>query len=175
MRRHRLQIELVKQRDGCVVLRGERDDGSAFWQKQEAKYAAFFPLHDLTHYAVETELGVADAFFGLIASGWSIEDTNGKSARGPLPLNALFVEAVVGTLDAERASPERWTAVEFNESLATLFARTGRHVPRQLTDDELTRIRRRRAELFEAWRTLDLGSALALHFPPHAVSGALSR
>src|SRR5688572_24292833 len=102
-----LGIELVKQRDGAVVLRATREDGSRVWQKQEGAHAGFFPLHDITHYAVETVLAIHDAFLGLLAAGWSIEETEGKSARGPLPLNAQFVEAVVGTLDAERASATR--------------------------------------------------------------------
>src|SRR5687767_4483531 len=160
-----LGIELVKQRDGAVVLRATREDGSTVWQKQEGKHAAFFPLHDITHYAVETVLAIHDAFLGLLAAGWSIEETEGKSARGPLPLNAQFVEAVVGTLDAERASATRWTAAEFNETLATHMARAGRSTPRRLTDDELARIRKRRAQLFEQWRALPLGQTLTLPFP----------
>lgn len=142
-----------------------REDRSTDWQKQDGKHATFFPLHDLTHYAVETELGIADAFYGLIASGWSITDTEGKSDRGPLPLNALFVEAVVGTLDSERASGSRWTAAEFNESLAILMSRNGRVAPRQLTGDDLARVRRRRSELFDQWQALPAGETLHLEFP----------
>lgn len=160
-----LGIELVKQRDGAVVLRATRADGTRTWQKRAGTHAAFFPLHDITHYAVETVLAVEDAFLGLLAAGWSIEETEGKSARGPLPLNARFVEAVVGTLDAERASTARWTAAEFNETLATHMARTEGGTPRVLTDDELAQIRRRRAQLFEAWRVLPPGQTLTLPFP----------
>lgn len=155
-------IELVKQRDGSVVLRITRADGSKVWQKQTAGHAAFFPFHDLTHYAVESVLRIDDAFFGLVAAGWSIDETEGKSARGPLPLDALFVEAVVGTLDSERASLARWTAAEFNESLATHMARGGRRAPRQLSDEDLARIRRRRAELFQQWESLGPGESLRL-------------
>ena len=160
------EFELVKQRDGSVVLRATRSDGSIVWQKQERARAAFFPLHDLTHYAVESVLRIGDAFFGLIAAGWSIEDTEGKGARGSLPLNALFVEAVVGALDTERASGARWTAVEFNHSMATHMARTGRAAPLQLTDEDLSRIRKRRAELFATWEALPAGQSLRMRFPP---------
>ena len=68
-------IELVKQRDESVVLRVTRDDGSTIWQKQSGAHATFFPLHDLTHYAVESVLAIGDAFYGLLAAGWSIEET----------------------------------------------------------------------------------------------------
>lgn len=64
------------------MLRCVRADGSATWQKQESRHAAFFALHDLTHFAVESTLGFQRGFFGLIAQGWEIEETTGKQARG---------------------------------------------------------------------------------------------
>ena len=71
------------------MLRCVRADGSLTWQKQTDRHAAFFALHDLTHFAVETTLGYARGFFGLIAEGWDFEDTGGKGARGPLPPEAI--------------------------------------------------------------------------------------
>jgi hypothetical protein len=159
-----LTIELSKRRDGSAILKCVRADGTEVWQKQDGKYAAFFPLHDLTHYAVESELGIDNAFFGLIARGWSIEETQGKSPRGALPVEALFVENVVGTFDTERASGSRWTAEEFNASTALHASSNGRPAPRALTDEELARVRKRRAELFAAWRELPGGETLRLTF-----------
>jgi len=159
-----LRILITKRTDGGAVLKCIRADGTETWQKQEGKSAAFFPLHDLTHYAVETELGISSAFYGLIADGWPIEDTTGKGPRGALPLEALFVESIVGTLDSERAGGARWTAEELNQSIARHAANGGRPVPGLLSDDELTRIRKRRAELFEKWRGLVAGQTLELSF-----------
>jgi hypothetical protein len=85
-------------------LRCVRADGSATWQKQGTRHAAFFALHDLTHVAVESTLGFRNGFFGLVAQGWEIDDTTGKGARGPLPSGAAEVEYIVGTLDAERVA-----------------------------------------------------------------------
>ena len=160
-----MKIEISKRTDGSVVLKLGRRDGTSDWQKQQGPQALFFPLHDLTHYAVETELGIRDAFYGLVASGWSIEDTTGKGKRGPIPANGIFVENVVGTLDTERASGSRWTAEEFNENTTRYAAQGGRATPRQLTGDELARIRKRRAELFAAWQDLPAGRTLELTFP----------
>ena len=159
-----LAIHITKRPDGGSVLKCIRGDGSETWQKQTGHQAAFFPLHDLTHYAVERELGIRDAFYGLIAAGWSIDDTTGKGARGALPPDAVFVENVVGTLDTERASGTRWTAAEFNENTARFAANGGRPVPRQLTDDDLANIRRRRAELFAQWQALTPGQSITLEF-----------
>ena len=98
-----MRVQITKKADGSGVLRCIRDDGSVTWQKQTDRHAAFFALHDLTHFAVETTLGYQRGFFGLIAEGWEMEDTTGKGARGPLPPEAVEVEGIVGLLDAERA------------------------------------------------------------------------
>ena len=52
-----LTIRISKRKDGGGVLRCVRADGSETWQKQESRHAAFFALHDLTHFAVESALG----------------------------------------------------------------------------------------------------------------------
>jgi hypothetical protein len=160
-----MRVLLMKRTDGSSVLKCIRADGSETWQKQQGSHALFFPLHDLTHFAVETELGIGEGFFGVIAGGWSIEETGQRGVATTLPSDALFVEHVVGTLDTERASGSRWTAAEFNESLALKARTDGRPVPRPLTDDELLRVRKRRAELFAQWHTLAAGGTLELHFP----------
>src|SRR6185437_11388716 len=72
-----MKIQFTKKADGSAVFKCVRPDGSVTWQKQEGKHAAFFPLHDLTHYAVETELGFRRGFYGLIAEGWEIAETTG--------------------------------------------------------------------------------------------------
>jgi hypothetical protein len=157
-------VQLTKRADGSSVLKCIRSDGTETWQKQQGSHAAFFALHDLTHYSVETELGIRDAFFGLVADGWSIEDTGQRGVAAKLPAAALFVEQVVGTLDMERASGSRWSAEEFNDALERKAKAEGRAMPRLLTDDELDRVRKRRAELFAEWQSLLAGGTLDLEF-----------
>jgi len=161
-----MKVHITKRKDGGSVLKCVRADGSETWQKLQGQQAGFFPLHDLTHFAVESELHIANAFFGLIASGWSIEETGARGVAKRLPEDALYAEHVVGTLDSERASGTRWTAEEFNYALSLKATSDGRAVPRQLTDDDLARVRKRRAELFAAWRDLASGDTLELTFAP---------
>jgi hypothetical protein len=159
-----MRVLLMKRTDGSSVLKCIRADGSETWQKQQGTHAQFFPLHDLTHFAVETELGIDQGFFGVIASGWAIEATGQRGVAATLPADALFVETVVGTLDTERASGTRWSAEEFNESLALKARNDGRPAPRALTHEELLRVRKRRAELFSQWHELAPGGTLELRF-----------
>jgi hypothetical protein len=92
-------------------------------------------------------------FFGLIASGWDIEDTTGKGARGGLPAQALEVERIVGLFDAERASGVPLTAEEFN-----------RFSPRALADDDLENVRALRQKLFDYWFATPPGQTMELTF-----------
>ena len=147
-----LRIEIVKRPDGTGVLRCIREDGSITWQKQ-ARHAAHFALHDLTHYSVETALGYRQSFFGLIAEGWEVDDTTGKGARGSLPAEALEVERIVGLFDAERASGQLWTCEQFNES-----------APRRLSEEDIQRVRAIRSDLFDKWLSVAPGKKLELTF-----------
>lgn len=149
-----MRVEIAKRKDGAGVLRCVRDDGSVTWQKQTERHAAYFALHDLTHFAVESVLGYRRGFFGLLSEGWDFDDTTGKGARGPLPAEAGEVESIVSRFFGEQASGARWTAQEFCEPLS-----------RKLTEDELAFVRRRRSELFTEWGAVEPGSVLNLKFP----------
>jgi hypothetical protein len=159
-----LLVQITKRSDGGGVLRCVRADGSVTWQKQASRHAAFFALHDLTHFAVESTLGFGRGFFGLIAEGWEIEETTGQEARGAIPPESKAVEYIVGSLDSERAGGAVWTAEDFNHQAAIHATSAGLPEPRLLTDEELTRVRARRAELFAKWRAIAPGEALELRF-----------
>jgi len=159
-----VRVQITKKADGSGVLRCVRADGSVTWQKQTDRHAAYFALHDLTHFAVETTLGFRRGFFGLISEGWDIEDTSGKGARGPLPPEAGEAELIVGLFSAERAGGVIWTVDEFHESAAMVGAR-------QLSFDEIVRVKKKRSELFQQWFAIEPGATLELQFEPAALTG----
>ena len=159
-----LLIRIKKKTDGAAALSCIRADGTTTWQRQDGQLGAFFPLHDLTHYAVETELGFQRGFYGLIAEGWDIADTTGKTARGPLPNEALEVEYFVSAFSAERAGGAIASAAEFNQLAATFANAKGMPPPPPLSDDDLMRVRARFDELALRWRALPLGETLELEF-----------
>ena len=156
-----LRVCLTKHADGGAVLRCVREDGSVTWQRQQGRSAGFFPLHDLTHFAIETVLGVRRAFYGLIAEGWDIEETTGKSPRGPLPPEAHAVERMVGLLDLERAGSAFWSAAEIN---AHCFGTGASAESCVVTDDDLAQIRSRISQLLAQWAGLRTGHTLELWF-----------
>ena len=161
----RLTIRIKKHADGSAALSCTRADGTVTWQRQQGAQAAFFPRHDLTHFAVETVLGHQRGFYGLVASGWDLSDFGAPWPKGPLPADLDPTELIVGFLDTERASGARWSAEELNEK-ASAYYRDHKltTAPPTLTDDDLARVRRRRAELFEQWDAVPAGGTLELSF-----------
>jgi hypothetical protein len=161
-----LKIQFIKRPDGNALLKCLRSDGSATWQRQDDDHAAFFPLHDLTHSAVETALGFRRGFYGLIAEGWDIAETTGKTARGALPDEAIEVEYLVSAFSAERAGGVAESTEEFNQLAATFATAKRMPTPRRLTDQDLAKVRARFDELAMKWRALPRGGTLELDFPP---------
>ena len=161
-----LTIRIKKNTDGTAALSCTRADGTVTWQRQQGAQGLFFPRHDLTHYAVETVLAYRSGFYGLIATGWDISDFGPPWPRGRIPEEAGVAELIVSFLDAERASPARWSAADFNDKTA-LYYRDHKlpNTPPTLTDDDLVRVRQRRAELFAQWEAVSPGSAIELQFP----------
>ena len=118
-----MTVRIKKNPDGRTSLSCIRADGTTTWQSQDGAQAAFFPRHDLTHYAVEIVLGHNEGFYGLVASGWDLSDFGNPWPRGPMPLAANLSEMIVGFLDLERASElfARWEAVRPGDALELPF------------------------------------------------------
>ncbi|MFL5571737.1 MAG: hypothetical protein ACJ772_14280 [Gemmatimonadaceae bacterium] len=157
-------IRIKKNADGRTSLSCTRPDGTTTWQRQEGGQARFFPRHDLTHYAVESVLGIRNGFYGLVASGWDLSDFGTPWPRGRIPPEANIAEIIVGFLDRERAGSDRATADELNAALANYRAENSLTTDVVVTEDDLSRIRAKRAELFVQWAAIEPGDALEVTF-----------
>jgi hypothetical protein len=159
-----LTIRFTKRRDGSVVSRFERADGTATWQRKEGRHAGFFAFHDLSHYAVETTLGHRRGFYGLVAEGWDLKDFGTPWPRGPLPPDAEPAELIVGFLDGERTARVPWSAEQFNANARAYFLEHGLTGPPALTEADLDRLREAIREMHERWAALPEGETLVLTF-----------
>jgi hypothetical protein len=157
-------LKFSKTREGAPVLSVTRRDGSVAWQRQRS----FFPVHDLTHYAIETTLGLRQAFWGMMADGWEFGDFGTPWPRGPMPNlpEALLAEVSAGWFDSFGRSIESdaTAAAELNAQLAIYFRQNGLAPPRILTMDEFARIRRMREQLAARWYALAPREAMELPF-----------
>jgi hypothetical protein len=161
-----LLITLTRHSDGSSVLRCTRADGTTTWQKSTGRSGAFFPAHDLTHYAVETTLGCRHGFYGLLAAGWEIDDFADPARRGRIPEEARRVEAIVGVLDLQRATASECDARTLRARLGTMGANDTRmdELLALLDVTTLARIMEVRDELLERWAAIPAGGALTLEF-----------
>lgn len=160
-----LIVRIKKKTNGEAALTCERTNGSVTWQRQEGQLGLFFPLHDLTHFAVESVLRFDSAFFGLIADGWDISDFSGTGLKNRIGEQALLAEMLVGFFDLEQRNGVLGDAADFALSAATY--REERKMPPtsfRITDEQLAAIRAKRGELFEAWRAVPPGETLELRF-----------
>jgi hypothetical protein len=155
-------IQLKKGKDSRSTLACVRDDGSRTW----GKVHPFFPEHDLTHYAVEGVLGFTEAFFGLVASGWELDDFLLPRTRSRLPMEALLAESIVGVLDMERGLKLSQDTDELNTVLADGLRAQGLSAERRLSEHELDAIRTLRDQLIARWHATAPGETLEVRFPP---------
>jgi len=160
----RIVIRIKKGADGRTSLSCTRADGTTTWRRLQGGQAQFFPRHDLTHYAVETVLGHPKGFYGLVAAGWDLSDFGSPWPRGRIPGDANLTELIVGFFDLERRTGERASVEELNDQIAEFSAENGLPKPDEMSEDDLARVRQRRAELFALWDAVEPGDALELPF-----------
>lgn len=178
-----LEIVFTKPKDPSAkaVLTCVRTDGSRTW----IKLPGAFPVHDMVHYAVETEMKVGQGFFGLIAQGWDIEDFGVPEKRAKMPFEALWVEHVVGIIWREYVTRDVSPYPEFcdaiNATLEALREGIGRNakrsgpradysdvneseIGRQVSEEQRSRIMERTGETVAKWARTPPGEVLTLNF-----------
>ncbi|MEM1221079.1 MAG: hypothetical protein AAGH79_19315 [Bacteroidota bacterium] len=158
-----LVLRFHKKSPSQSVLTVIRADGTITWSK-------LYPgmeVHDLAHYAIETELSLSDAFYGLLADGYDIQDFELPRDQRPvalipanLPLVSLQVEYFVNLLltELQHGSP----ITDFIEQLSKMLAEA--KLPPLVSLDEpiLDEIRKQLRVLLIRWKAVSLGEAMEL-------------
>ena len=153
-------IRITKGRDGPNTLTCIRDDGSSTW----AKVQDYFPVHDMTHYVVETTLRIPNAFYSLVADGWDITDFAVKGSAKRIPPEANLVEALVSRLQSELLPGHEFTPGSYNEEVLAVLEGIGNSCRRTVSEEELNEMRVRLRELMAKWRGLEPGASLEMIF-----------
>ena len=153
-------VRITKGRDGPNTLTCIRADGSTTW----AKVQDYFPVHDMTHFVVESTLGIPNAFYSLVLDGWDIEDFTVKGMASRLPAEANLVEAIVGRLQRDVIPGSGFTAESFNEEVEAVLEGIGNPARRRVTESELADMRSRLRELVSRWKALSPGNSIELEF-----------
>lgn len=155
-----MRVKITKGRNGPNTITCIRDDGSTTW----AKVQDYFPVHDMTHFVVETTLRIPNAFYSLVADGWDIPDFAVKGAAKRIPPEANLVEALVSRLQQELMPGSEHTVDSYNEEVLAILEGIGNPCRRTVSAQELSEMRVRLRELMSKWRGLEAGESLELIF-----------
>jgi hypothetical protein len=138
-----------------------RDDGTLEARELETRSAL---LHDLVHYAVETEAGLNASFYGLLASGKTYEALTSEPSHDA---EAMQTEIVVVRVQGI-AKNDTWSEIDaegFAESITAGFRALGYEPPAWLSADLIVRVRERLRRVQGQWRATPFHQTLTLKFP----------
>ena len=148
-----------------------RDDGTRETHELETRSSL---LHDLVHYAVETEAGLNASFYGRLASGKTYESLMKDQPEGP---EAFQTEIVVVRVQGV-AKNDTWSSVDpkrFVEDIAAGFSVVAHEAPQWLTADLIVRVRERLRSVQGRWRATPFHQTLTLEFPERKASSAATQ
>jgi hypothetical protein len=166
-----MQITITKGATGDLI-EALRSDGTSV----RTHFPKKGPLpHDAVHFVVESELGIVEGFWGMVAAGRHPEEiqhiakaaghASASRARTPDP-------AIIPIVQAERIvecfEADLWGGGSDGDTFRDLV-RAGCEqslVPDLLIDDEaIARVRGRLAELRNRWAVLPVGGIYSLEWP----------
>lgn len=149
-----------------------RDDGSREAHELETRSTL---LHDLAHFAVETEAGLREAFYGRLASGQTYAELMELPPTAPEAMETELV--VVQVQNAFRHGDDGVgpTPGEEAQRIAAGFRASESEPPAWLTEDFIARARARMRQLQGQWRATEFRQTLELEFPYGGDRGQLGR
>ena len=138
-----------------------RDDGTRESHELETHSTI---LHDLAHYAVETEAALDNSFYGRLAQGIAYKDLTGVPPTTPEVMQTEVVVALMQNTFKYGRSPKT-DAEQCARDIAAGFRSTVDEPPAWLTPDFIARARERLRRVQGQWRATAFHDTLELEFP----------
>lgn len=161
----KMTIQFKKNNSKPSTLTCIRADGSRTWDKLQVG----FESHDLAHFAIETELGFTNAFYGLLAKGYDIQDFALPIEQRPkelisknLPAESLQTEHIANLLLIGHYQKD--ISSDFINQLKGILKESDLAFPEILTPERLKKINSHFEELILKWDALGEGETLELRF-----------
>jgi hypothetical protein len=167
-----LRVGFRKITDERHVLEVTRADGRT--ESVECETRSYF-VHDLLHYAVESEARLQGGFWGNLAAGKTLAQMNDRNARtgtATPPLGAGMsdvagemgaIERIVGAL---HQTTKGRSSREIVGGVRRYYESIGEEAPAWLTEALVDAVQARMRKLQGAWRATPRGGRLELSFPP---------
>lgn len=141
----------------------KRPDGTITFSKLQEN----FEIHDIVHYVVKKQLLLKNAFYGLLAKGYQINDFLLPKNERPLalqsqniPQEALATEHFVNLLTINFMSnkPE----IDIFETLSNILKENKLMFPEKVSSERIISIQKELADLMAAWKQLKGGQELKM-------------
>jgi hypothetical protein len=121
-------------------------------------------VHDLIHYAVESEANLKGSFYGILEKIGGYEELSvagGAALGGEVAITERVVGALTGALGEEDLDDKA-----FAEQVAEYLSVYDERSPRWFTPAFIRAVRERMRSLTGRWRATPFGQSLELIFPP---------
>ncbi len=160
-----LKIQIKKEVNKPSTLLCTRRDGSITYSKIQID----FEIHDIAHYAVEMQLQLKNAFYGLLSRGYQIcdfllpKDERPKELQPQnLPSEALATEHLVNllTIDFMQTDGE----MDISKMLEDILDDNGLSFPEKVKKEKITSIQKELVDLMVQWNKLQSGQSLEMVF-----------
>ncbi|AUX41682.1 uncharacterized protein SOCE26_031040 [Sorangium cellulosum] len=157
-----MQIVLRKISDARHELDVVRKDGRR--DRVECETRSFL-VHDLLHFAVESEAGLSGGFWGNLAKGKTLAELNDRAGEAMMAAEseeAALVERVVSVLTG---AVKGRTAEELVTQLVSHAPATGWTPPGWLTAEFVERVQERMRRLLGHWKATPYRGEMRLEWP----------
>jgi hypothetical protein len=160
-----MRILLHKTSDDRHGLEIIRDDGGR--ERVECETRSYL-LHDLLHYAVECEAGLTRGFWGALAAGEPLGQTNLRDTAPsrvgvPVDPERAAIEQIVGAL---HGSTKGLSAAELAAGMRRFAESLGQPLPAWLTEAFILAVQERLRQLVGRWRATRYRETMELDWPP---------
>ncbi len=121
--------------------------------------------HDLLHFAIETEAGLVDSFYGKLARGVGYEELSlpemptGGAQRDEGLMTERIVGVMTGALRGDASASDAVSALE------NLLRASGETAPEWWNESFVLRIKERMRRLLGEWNGTPFGSEMRLVYP----------
>lgn len=157
-----MRILLHKHSDQRHTLEIRRADGRT--ESVECETRSFL-FHDLLHYAVEAEAGLASGFWGCVAAGRTLAEMSGRGA-GSAPSDSPDLQAVELVVGGLTGAFQRESRGDIAGTLRAHARAVGVPEPDWLTPERIEAVRERLRRLLGRWKATARGAVMELAWPP---------
>lgn len=137
----------------------ERPDGTSEARELETKT---FLLHDLVHFALESEAGLRRSFYGRLAQGAAYADFAEPAAAAAHGPELLTTELLAGAL--QKALVGAFDPAAFRARFVEYLDSIGETPPAWLTVELLKRVQAHLRTVLGRWRATPFGAPMELRF-----------